>query len=119
MTKPAFSAAHLKAAAAALGRRGGAANTPAQQAWRAQFGRIRPANPGRKPRPDLLEVSLLPSDIGIDLRRQKRPVRLPDEPMLCVFLDQHGRQTRASGPASVVRRALRRHGFTVPRPDRA
>lgn len=111
----------IRQAARAMARRSADRNTPAQLAAREKFAQMGGYNPrsGRKPRADLAEIDLTPRAVGFDLKLHGHAVAIPPEPCIVWHLDRKGRRTRASGPAHVVRSALRRNGYLVQRPSRA
>lgn len=58
-------------------------------------------------------TSLLPLDVGFDLRLHDMPVNLPEGVDEVVYLDEDGKEAIASGSREEITRQLRQAGYKV------
>ncbi len=60
-----------------------------------------------------MKVSLLPLDVGFDLRITRTEVHLPANVKEVYYLDREGRQCTAAGPIEEIVKELESYGYNV------
>ena len=60
-----------------------------------------------------MKVTLLPPDVGFDLRITRTEVHLPANVTEVYYLDREGMQCTAAGPIEEIVKELESHGYNV------